>query len=285
MPSLDILLLRSFVAVSRTGSISNAALQVGRTQSAVSMQMRRLETAVGQPILHRTGTGVALTATGDRLLSYAEKIRERPRRGRGGPVRRRAAGLDQLRLPGGLSDRLPARSAQGLHRAPQRGRDRGRLRSDGGAAATSASASDRAGIGVAAQGIPRPAGSSAWSPSSGWPTRPRPRSSRAMSCHWPLRPRRRWITARPAMRWNGPGALSDRVRKQQPRGAAGGRAVGTGDQRHHPLGRARRSSRARGADAGPARHRNQSGLCLDPAFGAGSGLWRVRGDKSSPEGE
>ena len=74
MSSLDILLLRSFVAVSRTGSISNAALQVGRTQSAVSMQMRRLETAVGQPILHRTGTGVALTATGDRLLSYAEKI-------------------------------------------------------------------------------------------------------------------------------------------------------------------------------------------------------------------
>jgi DNA-binding transcriptional LysR family regulator len=38
------------------------------------MQMRRLESAVGQPILHRTGTGVALTATGDRLLSYAEKI-------------------------------------------------------------------------------------------------------------------------------------------------------------------------------------------------------------------
>ena len=78
---------------------------------------------------------------------------ERPRRGRGGFVGRRAAGLDQLRLPGGLSDRLPARSAQGLRRAQQRGGDRGRLRSDRGAAPTSAPASDRAGIGVAAQGL------------------------------------------------------------------------------------------------------------------------------------
>lgn len=74
MSSLDILLLRSFVAVSRTGSISSAALRVGRTQSAVSMQMQRLEDVIGQPILHRTGAGVRLTATGDRLLSYAEKI-------------------------------------------------------------------------------------------------------------------------------------------------------------------------------------------------------------------
>lgn len=74
MSFLDILLLRSFVAVARTRSVSSAALQVGRTQSAVSMQMRRLESAIGQPILHRTGTGVALTATGERLLSYAERI-------------------------------------------------------------------------------------------------------------------------------------------------------------------------------------------------------------------
>ncbi|MGD9507619.1 MAG: LysR family transcriptional regulator [Geminicoccaceae bacterium] len=74
MSSLDIVLLRSFVAVARTRSVSGAALQVGRTQSAVSMQMQRLEGVIGQPILHRTGMGVALTATGDRLLSHAEKI-------------------------------------------------------------------------------------------------------------------------------------------------------------------------------------------------------------------
>lgn len=74
MQVLEILLLRSFVAVARTGSISTAARQVGRTQSAVSMQMRRLEAAVGQPILHRTGTGVELTAAGERLLTHAEQI-------------------------------------------------------------------------------------------------------------------------------------------------------------------------------------------------------------------
>ena len=74
MTSLDILLLRSFVAVSRTGSISAASRQVGRTQSALSMQMQRLEGIVGQPILHRTGAGVALTAAGDRLLLHAERI-------------------------------------------------------------------------------------------------------------------------------------------------------------------------------------------------------------------
>lgn len=71
MASLDLALLRS---VARTGSVGGAALRVGRTQSAVSMQMRRLETALGQPILHRTGAGVGLTATGERLLAHAEKI-------------------------------------------------------------------------------------------------------------------------------------------------------------------------------------------------------------------
>jgi len=74
MSVLDILLLRSFVAVSRTGSVSVAARQVSRTQSAVSMQMRRLEAIAGQPLLRRTGTGVDLTAAGDRLLIHAERI-------------------------------------------------------------------------------------------------------------------------------------------------------------------------------------------------------------------
>ncbi|TYC53433.1 LysR family transcriptional regulator [Rhodobacterales bacterium] len=74
MPVLDILLLRSFVSVSRTGSVSIAARRVGRTQSAVSMQMRRLEAIAGQPLLRRTGTGVELTAAGERLLAHAERI-------------------------------------------------------------------------------------------------------------------------------------------------------------------------------------------------------------------
>jgi DNA-binding transcriptional LysR family regulator len=71
---LDLALLKNFVVVARTGSISLAATQVGRTQSALSMQMQRLEDQVGQPLLHRTGAGVRLTATGERLVVHAEQL-------------------------------------------------------------------------------------------------------------------------------------------------------------------------------------------------------------------
>lgn len=71
---LDLQLLRSFAIVARTGSISTASMQIGRTQSAVSMQMRRLEETIGQPLLHRTGSGVRLTIAGERLLSHAEAL-------------------------------------------------------------------------------------------------------------------------------------------------------------------------------------------------------------------
>tara|TARA_E500000318_G_scaffold21426_1_gene21869 strand:+ start:2550 stop:3398 length:849 start_codon:yes stop_codon:yes gene_type:complete len=74
MQTLDIPLLRSFLLVARGGSVSAAAQQVGRTQSAVSMQMQRLETIIGEPVLHRTSKGVVLTAAGDRLLAHAERI-------------------------------------------------------------------------------------------------------------------------------------------------------------------------------------------------------------------
>lgn len=72
--SLDIDLLRSFAAVADTGALSRAADRVGRTQSALSMQMKRLEYIVGQPLLHRTGRGVGLTLAGERLLSHAIRM-------------------------------------------------------------------------------------------------------------------------------------------------------------------------------------------------------------------
>jgi len=74
MPDLDLVLLRSFATVARTGSISAACQQVGRTQSALSMQMRRLEDMIGQPLLHRSGSGVRLTTAGERLLVHAEAL-------------------------------------------------------------------------------------------------------------------------------------------------------------------------------------------------------------------
>jgi DNA-binding transcriptional LysR family regulator len=72
--SLDIDLLRSFCAVAQTGTLGGAAQRVGRTQSAISMQMQRLEHASGQPLLHRTGRGVRLTRQGERLLIHAQRI-------------------------------------------------------------------------------------------------------------------------------------------------------------------------------------------------------------------
>ena len=75
--SLDIDLLRSFVAIAETGVLGQAAARVGRTQSALSMQMQRLEGIVEQPLLHRTGRGVTLTAAGERLLARAAELLRR----------------------------------------------------------------------------------------------------------------------------------------------------------------------------------------------------------------
>src|SRR5690242_7921945 len=70
----DIALLRAFVASARGGSISRAAAGLGRTQPAVSQQVRRLELMVGSPLLRRAPSGVSLTEAGEAFLPYAERI-------------------------------------------------------------------------------------------------------------------------------------------------------------------------------------------------------------------
>ncbi|AMJ61118.1 LysR substrate-binding domain-containing protein [Bosea sp. PAMC 26642] len=77
MATLDLALLRNFAVIARTGSISVASLQIGRTQSALSMQMQRLEALTGQPLLHRSGSGVRLTTAGEKLLAHAESLMAR----------------------------------------------------------------------------------------------------------------------------------------------------------------------------------------------------------------
>ena len=71
---LDPRLLVTFVHAAHSGSLSATAIQVGRTQSAVTMQMRRLEETLGQTLLHRSGNGVRLTGSGERFLVHAERI-------------------------------------------------------------------------------------------------------------------------------------------------------------------------------------------------------------------
>jgi DNA-binding transcriptional LysR family regulator len=74
-PSIDTELLRSFVAIADHGGFTRAAEAVNRTQSAVSMQMKRLEEDVLQrPLFERSGRQVRLTAEGQVLLGYARRI-------------------------------------------------------------------------------------------------------------------------------------------------------------------------------------------------------------------
>src|ERR1700741_1672917 len=71
---LDIDQLRTFIAISETGSFTKAAEAVNKTQSAVSMQMKRLEERLERPIFVRDGRASKLTDDGQRLLDYARRI-------------------------------------------------------------------------------------------------------------------------------------------------------------------------------------------------------------------
>ncbi len=72
--NLDVTTLRSFVAVADLGGVTRAATRLNLTQSAVSMQLKRLEDALGQSLLDRSGRTVALTAQGEQLLGYARRM-------------------------------------------------------------------------------------------------------------------------------------------------------------------------------------------------------------------
>jgi DNA-binding transcriptional LysR family regulator len=74
LPNLDMDAMRTLVAVLQLGSLSRAAERVGRSQSAVSQQMRKLEMQLGQPLFRKQGRGVALTEVGDLVHSYARRI-------------------------------------------------------------------------------------------------------------------------------------------------------------------------------------------------------------------
>jgi DNA-binding transcriptional LysR family regulator len=75
MPSpLDLDQLQTFVAISDTGSFTRAADEVFKTQSAVSMQMRRLEEKIGRPLFEKEGRMNRLTDDGERLLAYARRM-------------------------------------------------------------------------------------------------------------------------------------------------------------------------------------------------------------------
>ena len=72
--NLDIATLRSFVTVAELGGVTRAAERLNLTQSAVSMQLKRLEAALDQQLVERAGRGVCLTREGEQLLGYGRRI-------------------------------------------------------------------------------------------------------------------------------------------------------------------------------------------------------------------
>ncbi|GAA0764990.1 LysR substrate-binding domain-containing protein [Ideonella azotifigens] len=78
MPAADLQLdwMRAFVAVVDAGSLTAAAPLVHRSQSALSMQLKKLEDAVGRPVLNRGPRHLELTPTGLELLGHARRLLE-----------------------------------------------------------------------------------------------------------------------------------------------------------------------------------------------------------------
>jgi DNA-binding transcriptional LysR family regulator len=72
--TLDLSVMRTLMAVVETGSFARAARRVGRSESAVSLQMKRLEEQLGEAVFLRTGKRMALTDAGTTLLGYAQRL-------------------------------------------------------------------------------------------------------------------------------------------------------------------------------------------------------------------
>lgn len=74
--NLDIDQLRAFATVSRTGSFTRTGELLGRTQSAISLQVKRLETSIERKLFERNGRSIGLTNEGERFLVEANHILE-----------------------------------------------------------------------------------------------------------------------------------------------------------------------------------------------------------------
>jgi DNA-binding transcriptional LysR family regulator len=72
--NIDTLHLKSFIAIAETGSFSQAGRSVGRTQSALSLQIKNLEQELGCLLFNRTNRKITLTQEGEIFLGYATQI-------------------------------------------------------------------------------------------------------------------------------------------------------------------------------------------------------------------
>jgi len=74
MDHLNSDLLRTFLAIAETGSFTEGAARIYRSQSAASLQIKRLEDIVRQPVFERHGRGVILTPAGEKLVPVARDV-------------------------------------------------------------------------------------------------------------------------------------------------------------------------------------------------------------------
>lgn len=74
--NLDLTALRAFMMVAEAGGVTRAAGLLHLTQSAVSMQIKRLEQSIGRQLFERWGRRLTLTADGELLLGYARQMLE-----------------------------------------------------------------------------------------------------------------------------------------------------------------------------------------------------------------
>lgn len=113
LPNLDIDVLRTLLAAQQLGSLNRAAERVGRSQSAVSQQMRKLEEQIEERLFRRKGRGLVLTEAGELVCSYARRMvdlnDEAVRSVRGA----RMSGAVRFGLPGDFAETwLPAALGQ-----------------------------------------------------------------------------------------------------------------------------------------------------------------------------
>ena len=72
--TLDLDLLRCFVTIAETGGFTRAGDRLGRTQSTISLQVKRLEDMLGRTVFARTPRSLSLTSDGERLLGPARQL-------------------------------------------------------------------------------------------------------------------------------------------------------------------------------------------------------------------
>lgn len=72
--NLDLTALRAFCVTAEMGGVTRAAGFLNLTQSAVSMQIKRLEESLGRPFFHRSAKKLILTPEGEQLLAYARRM-------------------------------------------------------------------------------------------------------------------------------------------------------------------------------------------------------------------